>query len=51
MVRVRVNVNGQWIEDLVKPRLLPLDFLRRYGFEVDVVFSGTYSIIHSHKKL
>ncbi|WP_243675899.1 2Fe-2S iron-sulfur cluster-binding protein [Vulcanisaeta distributa] len=32
LVRVRVNVNGQWIEDLVEPRLLLLDFLRRHGF-------------------
>ena len=32
LVRVRVNVDGQWIEDLVEPRLLLLDFLRRHGF-------------------
>jgi carbon-monoxide dehydrogenase medium subunit len=32
LVRVRVNVNGQWIEDLVEPRLLLVDFLRRHGF-------------------
>ncbi|ADY01329.1 molybdopterin binding oxidoreductase small and medium subunit, fused [Vulcanisaeta moutnovskia 768-28] len=33
LVKVRVNVNGQWIEDLVEPRLLLLDFLRRHGFK------------------
>ncbi|MGC8544152.1 MAG: FAD binding domain-containing protein, partial [Vulcanisaeta sp.] len=32
LVRVRVNVNGQWIEDFVEPRLLLVDFLRRHGF-------------------
>ncbi|MFB6469757.1 MAG: FAD binding domain-containing protein [Vulcanisaeta sp. AZ3] len=32
LVRVRINVNGQWIEDIIEPRLLLLDFLRRHGF-------------------
>ncbi|MFP3485306.1 MAG: FAD binding domain-containing protein [Vulcanisaeta sp.] len=32
LVRVRINVNGQWIEDLVEPRMLLLDFLRKHGF-------------------
>ncbi|WP_238375081.1 FAD binding domain-containing protein [Vulcanisaeta thermophila] len=32
LVRVRINVDGQWIEDLVEPRTLLLDFLRAHGY-------------------